>query len=86
MAETLPDPREAAADAANPLLAVAAQTDDASLRVALQDALAAGDDAASVPRCARSRRPARSASRARSPQQSTPAAKVSACIFSQYRW
>jgi len=45
MAETLPDPREAAADAANPLLAVAAQTDDASLRVALQDALAAGDDA-----------------------------------------
>lgn len=44
MAETLPDPREIAPDVANPLPAVAAQVDDASLRVALQDALAAGDD------------------------------------------
>jgi len=44
MVETLPDPRVAATDAANPLIAAAAQTDDAALPAALQQALLAGDD------------------------------------------
>ncbi|MGV3627601.1 MAG: hypothetical protein ACO1PN_07940 [Betaproteobacteria bacterium] len=43
--ETLPDPRVAATNAANPLIAAAAQTDDAVLQAALQQALAVGDPA-----------------------------------------
>jgi hypothetical protein len=43
--ETLPDPREATHAVNHPLLNAAAQTDDAVLRKALQQALEAGDDA-----------------------------------------
>jgi len=42
--QTLPDPRETAAAANHPLFAAAAQTDDAALPAALQQALVAGDD------------------------------------------
>jgi len=63
MAETLPDPRVAAADA-TPLLAAGARADDTSLRAVLLDALAAGDDtgiraALGVPPPARAQRIAR---------------------------
>ena len=45
MIEVLPDPRETAATANNPLLVAAGQNDDAALQAVLQEALAAGDDA-----------------------------------------
>ncbi|MBX9905589.1 MAG: hypothetical protein K2Y31_14650 [Burkholderiales bacterium] len=58
MVETLPDPRVAATNAANPRIAAAAQTDDAVLQAALQQALAVGD-AAGLRAALRAQPPAR---------------------------